>query len=130
MKNNLSITNSVDIANEFNNFFANIGKDLDKSIPVVNESFRDYLDSPQSTSFYLNPTTADEIENIISELKLGKACGPFSIPIPILKLIKTSLSGPLQILYNYSFSTGTVPDSFKIANVIPVYKKRFSFICY
>ena len=29
---------------------------------------------------------------------------------------------PQEILYNHSFSLGVVPDSFKIARVIPVYK--------
>ena len=31
---------------------------------------------------------------------------------------------PLEVLYNFSFSSGTVPDAFKIACVIPVYKAK------
>ena len=31
---------------------------------------------------------------------------------------------PLEILYNLSISTGTVPDRFKIARVLAVYKKE------
>ena len=30
----------------------------------------------------------------------------------------------LEVLYNFSFSSGTVPDAFKIACVIPVYKAK------
>ena len=32
------------------------------------------------------------------------------------------ISKPVEILYNFSFSSGSVPDAFKIARVIPVYK--------
>ena len=77
----------------------------------------------QLNSFYLFPVTAKEIEKEISELNLSKATGPYSIPTRLLKLLKTCLSAPLEIIYNYSFSSGIVPDQFKIANVIPVHKK-------
>ena len=30
---------------------------------------------------------------------------------------------PLEIIYNFSFSSGCVPDHFKLANVIPIHKK-------
>ena len=49
--------------------------------------------------------------------------GPFSIPVCLLKLLKNFLSTPLEIIYNLSFSSGCVPDHFKVANVIPVHKK-------
>ena len=64
-----------------------------------------------------------EIENEISKLKSGKATGPFSISIDILKLLKSALSFPLTILFNTSFLSGTVPHDLKLANVIPVFKK-------
>ena len=40
-----------------------------------------------------------------------------------LKILKTVLSK----FNDTSFETGIVPDSFKLANVIPVYKKGISF---
>ena len=89
----------------------------------VNKRPEEYLRLPQSDSFFISPTTTTEIENIISSLKSGKAVGPFSIPIDILKLLKSVISKPLEILFNTSFSTGTVPTDFKLANIIPVYKK-------
>ena len=64
-----------------------------------------------------------EIEMEISKLKSSKATGPFSIPINLLKITRSSLLTALQIIYNISFSTGLVPDQFKIANVIPIYKR-------
>ena len=72
-------------------------------------------------SFYIFPTTAIEIENEI--LKNDKAAGPFRILVSILKIIKSVISRTLEILFNTSISTGIVPGSFKLARVIPVFKK-------
>ena len=78
-------------------------------------------------SFYIFPTTATEIETEISSLKDGKACGSYSIPVPVLKILSAVIGKPLEILFNASFSTGIVPSSLKLANVIPVYKKDSQF---
>ena len=83
----------------------------------------EYLHNPVSDSFFIFPTTTDEIENEISKLKPGKATGPFSISVDILKLLKSVISTPLRILFNTSFMNGTVPNGLKLSNVIPVFKK-------
>ena len=83
----------------------------------------DYLPTPVPSSMYLFPVESSEIEDEISNLKISKACGPFSVPVKLLKLIKNIISQPLEIIYNFSFSSGIVPSSFKLADVIPVYKR-------
>ena len=72
---------------------------------------------------FLCKVTADEIQLEIAKLQTGKAVGPSSIPISILKILKSELEGPLQVILNTSFLTGIVPDKFKLARVIPVFKK-------
>ena len=52
-----------------------------------------------------------------------KSYGPNSIPTEFLYLLKDEISGPLSILFNLSFTTGTFPDSLKIAKTIPIFKK-------
>ena len=116
------MSNTNDIANKFNDYFANIGKTLSQAIPRVDTNFSTFLFKPLTNSFFLSATSLQEIQDIISSLRSGKACGPFSIPVPLLKILKFVISKPLEILYNYSFSSGCVPDAFKIARVIPVYK--------
>ena len=49
--------------------------------------------------------------------------GPSSIPIVILKILKCEVSGPLETIFNTSFLTGIVPEKFKTARVIPIFKK-------
>ena len=61
-------------------------------------------------------------------LSSNKACGPSSISTSLLKTLKGVLSIPLQLLFNCSFSTGLVPDQFKVARVVPIYKKGSSFL--
>ena len=48
---------------------------------------------------------------------------PSSIPISILRILKCELAGPLQSIFNTTFLTGIAPDKFKLARVIPVFKK-------
>ena len=80
------IINPKLVANAFNNYFANIGNKLLTKIPNIQNSPLDYLPTPESNSFAVFPTTREEIEDIISSLKTGKATGPSSIPIDILKV--------------------------------------------
>ena len=100
-----------------------MGDRLATDIPHVSKSPLDYIDTFNSESFYLFPTTASEIEREISYLNTSKTVCPNSIPIKVLKLLQHVLSKPLEILFNASLATGIVPQSFKIARIIPVFKK-------
>ena len=121
--NHSEITDTKSIANAFCKYFADIGDRLASSIPNVIKSPLEYLNTSNPDSFFIFPVTATQIEIEIASLKAGKACGPSSIPITALKLIKQVISKPLEILFNSSFSSGIVPNSFKVARVIPVFKK-------
>ena len=61
--------------------------------------------------------------HIISSLKNGKAVGPFSIPINLMKLLSNLIAEPLCTIVNQSFSTGIFPDNLKLVKVIPLHKK-------
>ena len=74
-------------------------------------------------SFFISPITHSEIEDIIISLKNGKSTGPFSIPVKLLKLVKSDISRPLACIFNESITLGTFPDKLKWARVIPVHKK-------
>lgn len=82
--NDCEIVSPVGVAiNAFNTYFSSIGNNLTKSISTVKKSPMEYLYNPVCDSFFIQPTTTDEIENEISKLKSGKATGPYSISVDI-----------------------------------------------
>ena len=122
MKEDIEINDPDQIANTFNEYFANIGSSLADEIPEVDESPSGYPTSCLSESFYMLPVSSFEIEEEIARLHCNKSSGPFCIPISILKSLKFVISKPLEILFNLSFNSGIVPESFKLAKVVPVFK--------
>ena len=53
----------------------------------------------------------------------GQEQGRMNISPRLLKEVANEIIDPLLYLFNLSLSTGTVPNSLKMAKVIPVYKK-------
>ena len=120
---NLEIIDEQGIANAFNNYFVSVGPGLAAKIPSVSSTFEKYLNTSLSNSMVLFPVSAKEIEQEIDNLNISKSTGPFSIPVKVFKILRNFLSAPLAYVINYSFSNGVVPDKFKLARVIPIYKK-------
>ena len=60
---------------------------------------------------------------ILKHINPSKAAGPDGIHGNVLKNCAASLALPLSILFNLSFSTGCIPMDWKLASVVPVYKK-------
>ena len=82
--NNIEYDDPQQIAEIFNNFFADIATNLDNNLP---ESTTNPLALPiknNYASLYLYPTTASEIKTHIKELKLTKQPRD-TLPIKILK---------------------------------------------
>ena len=115
IRSDFSLDPPLHMANSFNDFFANVANNLVSNLPPSSYSPLSFMPNcRQFHSFYLSPTSVDEILYEISNLNLSKSCGPFSIPITILKLLKHQISLSLVDIFNCSFSTSTVPDKFKI----------------
>ena len=110
------------IVNTFNKYFCKIGEELATQVPKVQTSPFSFLSNKTYNSLFISPVTAGKIEIEIANLNSSKAVGPFSIPLHVLKFLKGVLSKPLEILFNASFTTGIVPNKFKLGNIVPVYK--------
>ena len=111
-----------DIANCVNNFFANVGPDLDKKVPTVNNiSPEKFLKDRIETNFTIAAILPSEVLQIIQNLD-NKALGPKSIPLRMFKPIADIISTPLCAIINSSFSTGEFPELLKIAKVLPLHK--------
>ena len=120
--NDTDISDPVEIANHFCDYFNNIGYNLAKKIPDANISHRTHLSGTYSSSISLNLTTQLEVSDIINSLRSGTAAGYDNIPISALKDSVDLISGPLAHIINLSISSGYFPDNMKIARVIPLFK--------
>ena len=60
---------------------------------------------------------------ILKGMNASKAAGPDNIHGIVLKSCAASLAKPLSLLFNTSYNTGCIPAEWKLALVVPVYKK-------
>jgi len=67
--------------------------------------------------------TNDMVLGKLKSLSPDKAVGPDEISCRMLKLCANSICPVLARIFNISISTGSLPSSWKTANIVPVYKK-------
>jgi len=121
IKNDVEITQPQEIANHFNEHFRD-----SRNVPSASKHFTDYLrpNLSPSESFFINPTSPEEIHSLICSLDSNKSPGPFGIPIKLIKMAAPYICDPLCNIFNGSFSTGIVPDDLKLSKIIPLYKNE------
>ena len=119
--NDLSLNDNTEIANAFNDYFTQIGPSLDRKIPCSSTHIDGYLNEPNVSSLFLNPTTVDEIEKIVSSLKNSSA-GLDDLSPEVIKCVNINISHPLCHVFNLSLSKGVFPSKLKLARITPVFK--------
>ena len=120
---NKTISDDHIIANHFNSFFTSIAGKLLKKIPKAKKISDSFLTKSNAKTFFLSPTTPEEVLNELKTFNLNKASGPNCILVEILKDMKSEISVSLSTLTNLSFHTGIFPSSLKLARVMPIFKK-------
>ncbi|XP_065562440.1 uncharacterized protein LOC136028523 [Artemia franciscana] len=120
------IERELEIASYMNLHFASIGQSvankLQHNLPYGQCDYRTYLVKPSVKSMFLTPVTEKELANIGKLLKNGNSPGIDESSTNIVKVILPSINKVMCHLINLSFRSGTFPDSFKKAKVIPLYK--------
>ena len=109
-----SIDNPCAIANILNNCFVNVGRNTDKDIPQGNCYPTSFLNGNFPELMFLSPVTSFEVESYLSQMDNNKSIGPCSIPVPLLKILKTHISPLLSSLINDSFLCGIFPNKLKL----------------
>ena len=110
-----SLSDEKDIANRINEFFVNVGPNLDKDIQNSTCSYLDFLGPSTHNSIYIAEVTLYEIRFLLSKMQMSKSCSPFSFPNKILKENADVCSGILQILISKSLREGHFPSFLKEA---------------
>jgi hypothetical protein len=109
------------IAEQFNNFFANIGPNMASKIQTANNSFENYF-TDLNSELTFNGLSYEELENAKNSLKINKAPGIDEICSNIVMSIFPIIKKPLFEIFKSSITTGTVPEKLKIAKIVPIYK--------
>ena len=65
----------------------------------------------------------EEVLAILERVKIDKSPGPDGIYPRILWEAREEIAQPLALIFVSSLSTGTVPEDWRIANVVPLFKK-------
>src|SRR6218665_662109 len=73
------------MANEFNNYFVAIGPKMAAKVPTTDQHFSSFLKNPR-------PVDANEISDIISNLKDTKPCNTLELPVSIYKEIAVKIT--------------------------------------
>ena len=117
--------NDVEVANTFNSFFATIGQTLSETIPYTNDQNNFPVNERFLTEnkFELMTVSEDEVLVEIKKLKNKKSTGIDEISSGILKLSAEEITPSLTFLINRSITDKVVPSRWKIAKVIPLFKK-------
>ena len=115
------ILGGKNIANEFNNFFTDIGLKLAKKIPESSQPFESYMKKVNS-EMENKPLSINELKDAFFSLKINKSTGHDDISYNVVSKCFGELCTPLRYIFDLSFENGIFPDSLKIAKVTPVYK--------
>lgn len=109
--NNNTVSDPQIIAETFNTYFSTIAEKTKAKLQTTETLFSNYLNNPNVNSFFMRPTTSDEIIKTIYKLNNSKSNGPISIPTNILKIIAPTISKHLSNIINNSFSTGVFQNA-------------------
>lgn len=115
------LTDDLEIATAFNDFFVDIGKNVAESVNCRPDEYKKYLNGNFVNSFYFDPVNNIEVENIVMSLK-NKSCNLHSVPTSVIKSVIYIISPVLCNVINLSMSRGIFPDSLKIAKIVPIFK--------
>ena len=111
------------VANMFCDYFSSVAAELDRNIPVSNVSTDRYMPPAVRESFFVAPSTAGEIKDIVLSMP-NKGFTLNTIPVFIYKKIIDYISPILSFLFNKSVAKGLFPDILKIARVTPIFKSK------
>ena len=120
--NGKSNSNISEIAEEFNNFFVNIGEQTAKNLPQPTNSFSDYLNGNYAANLFMFPTCEAEILHTTTNLKASTSEGYDNVSTKLLKQTVKEVATPLAHIVNLSLSHGIFPNDMKLAKIVPIFK--------
>lgn len=118
------ISDHKGIAQEFNNFFSNIGKTISESVKPVEKSPESYLDDYDQNKPYFNLGNVGPIHltDVIKAFESKDSPDLDGLSVKILKFIAIEISVPLAHIFNLSLTSGIFPCKLKTSRIVPIFK--------
>lgn len=107
-------TEKVDVLNKYFSSVSNVDDTLNQ-LPQLYHICNDKLNNVNIEE--------QEVIDIIKILPVNKAIGPDTISHKMLKSTLQSVAKPLCLLFNKSLTENVYPNNWKIAHVLPLFKK-------
>ena len=126
--NGRPVTEKKDIANAFNDYFASVGTDMANELTNL-DGYEKYLNLELFHRFQIRLVEETEVEKLMKLQRPKLSCGLDTINNKVVKSCATELAKPMTHIINISIHTGCVPVAFKVARIIPLYKKNASDEC-
>ena len=103
--NKNDVTSEIGIANEYNNFFTNIGPELAEKIPTASRTFESFLNKIDA-KIPADPVTINELKEAFLSLKKNKSPGYDEVSSNAIKNCFSELNYPLKYLFGKSIEKG------------------------
>ena len=121
-------TQPTSIANNINNYFCNIPRDLAAKLPHKGNKFKSY--PPRKTSkFRFSKVSELEVFLLLEGMDKTKSFGLDIMHPFLLQSSANEIYQPLTFIINLSLKTGVFSESLKIAKVIPIFKQGCRLSC-
>ena len=121
------------VADDFNTYFATVGKNTAQAVKKLSEdkNIQPYINSPYLSNpafrcpdaFKFVAVSEDEILRTIMSIPINKSPGPDKINMRIIRDSLPYILTPVTNIINSSLLSSTYPDSWKLAEVVPIPKE-------
>ena len=114
---NVIVTDPADQAQLLNKYFGSVFTKSSDQLPDPTPR------NPNDPILSDITISSEDVAEVIEHLKEHAAAGPDGIPSRVIKELKEELLAPLTILFTKSIETGKIPDEWREAEVVPIFKK-------
>ena len=123
------ITDNRKMANAFNAFFTEAGKNIYNSVEPTTKKPTDYIPDNSPPLMEFNDINEVMVISTISNMDPKSSVDASGISMKMIKFIKHQIAKPLAHLFNLSVTTGVFPSKLKTSRTIPVYKAGDNTSC-
>jgi len=121
--NDVVVKSPEKLAETLNNYFVDIGPSLSNDIDNAGVSFENYVKTPTTNLFKFSTVSNETVLKLLCGLSTSKATGLDKISSKVLKIAAPTISPSITYIINHAISSCCFPDDWKVARVIPIYKK-------